>query len=165
LAACATILERKRRSLVNSASRIKPVLWTQGVLLFVLILSVGLVSCQVVEEKVEKGVDKVEEQVVTEAKKLALSQISEGLDKLKDTIQSDEGKGADWASSEIAKIRETLNPVLEKVQQGGFSGLDWVDEELSKLEQKLADPENVDALSTTIDEFIRDLENRLGLSE
>lgn len=150
---------------MNSARRKEPILLTQGVLLVVLILSLGLVSCQVVEEKVQEGAEKVEEQVVTEAKKLALSQVSDGLNKLKDTIQSDEGKGADWASSEIAKIRENLKPILEKVQQSGFSGLDWVDEELSKLEQKLADPENVDALSTTIDEFIRDLETRLDPSE
>lgn len=150
---------------MNSASREKPVLWTQGVLLVVLILSLGLVSCQAVEDKVQEGVDKVEEQVVTETKKLVLSQVREGLNNLKDRIQSDEGKGADWASSEIANIRENLKPILEKVQQRGFNGLDWVDEELSKLEQKLADPENVDALSTTIDEFMRDLENRLGISE
>jgi hypothetical protein len=150
---------------VNLARRKKPVLWTQGVLLVVLILSAGLVACQVVEDKVQEGAEKVEEQVVTEAKRLALSQVREGLNKLKDTIQSDEGKGADWASSEIAKIRENLKPILEKVQQSGFSGLDWVDEELSKLEQKLADPQNVDVLSTAIDEFIRDLETRLDLAE
>jgi hypothetical protein len=150
---------------VNLAIRNKTVLWTLAVLLTALILSLGLASCQVVEDKVQEGAEKVEEQVVTEAKKLALSQVSEGLNKLKETIQSDQGKGADWASSEIAKIRENLKPILEKVQQRGFSGLDWVDEELSKLEQKLADPENVDALSTTIDEFIRDLETRLDLSE
>jgi hypothetical protein len=137
----------------------------QIVLLVLFALSIGLVACDVVEDKVEEGVDKVEEQVVTEAKKLALNQVREGLNKLKDTIQNDEGKGADWASSEVAKIREGLKPVLEKVQESGFAGLDWVDDELLKLEQKLADPENADALNSTIDEFIKNLEARLDLSE
>jgi hypothetical protein len=138
----------------------------QSVLLVVVvILSLSLGACQVVEEKVEEGVEKVEEQVVTEAKKLALNQVRDGLSKLKETIQSDEGKGADWASAEVAKLRENLKPILQRVQDSGFTGLDWVDDELAKLEEKLSDPENTDALSATIDDFIKDLESRLDLSE
>ena len=131
----------KGRFGVRLSSQNKPTRWLQGVLLLILALSVGLVSCQAVEEKVEEGVKKVEDQVVTEAKKLALSQVSDGLNKLKETIQNDEGKGAEWASSEVAKIRENIKPILERVQQSGFTGLDWIEEELHELEQKLADPD------------------------
>ena len=49
--------------------------------------------------------------------------------------------------------------------ESGFTGLEWVDDELSKLEKKLADPENADAINSTIDEFIENLEARLDLSE
>ena len=150
---------------MNFTTRKNATFWASCMLLIVLFLSAGLVSCQAVEEKVEEGAEQVEGKVVTEAKKLALSQVSDGLDKLKEKMQNDEGKDADWARSEVAKIRENLKPVLDKVQQSGFTGLDWVEDELLKLEEKLSDPERVDAVATTIDEFIKDLETRLGVSE
>jgi uncharacterized phage infection (PIP) family protein YhgE len=147
-----------------------------GALVVALILSISLTACQTVEEKVEEGVEKVEEKVeegiekveekvVTEAKKLVWNQVSDGLDKLKDGIRNDEGKRAEWAASEVAKLREGLKTALDSVAGESFHGLDWVDEGLQKLEDKLADQQNPDALVEAIDEFKQELRTRLDVSE
>jgi cell division protein FtsL len=134
-------------------------------LVVALVLSVGLTSCETVEDEVKQGVEKVEEQVVTEAKKLAWSQVSDGLNGLKETLQNDQEKGVDWARSEVAKVRDRLQSVLGTTDDGSVRGLGWVDEELQKLEEKLAEYENSDQVIDAIDEFIRDLEAKLELSE
>ncbi len=145
-----------------------------------LVVGAGLTACEKVEDEVRQGVEhveqqvedelkngveQVEQQVVTELKKLAWRHVSDGLEKLKDTIKSDEKKGVDWARSEVAKVRDGLQTILSKAEGGGLTGLEWLDEELQKLDEKLAEQKNADQVVTAIDEFMENLETKLGVSE
>jgi uncharacterized phage infection (PIP) family protein YhgE len=150
---------------VLSVQHKNPVFLPLVALVVALTLSVSLTSCQNVQDQVQQGVDQVEQQVVTEAKKMVWSYVSDGLNQLKDTIRSNQGKGVDWAQSQVANVREGLKPVLDQAADRGLTGLGWIDEELQKLEQKLAGYENPDQVIQAIDEFIADLKAKLELSE
>lgn len=128
-----------------------------------LMFSVGLAACESVDDEVKQGVEKVEQQIVTEAKKLAWNAVNDELNTLKESLLNDEDKGVDWARDEVAEVRDGLKKALDAAESGGARGLDWIDEELQKLEEKLAGYENADQVIEAIDEFIKDLKTRLEI--
>jgi archaellum component FlaC len=134
-------------------------------LVALLLLSAMLTACESVEDEVRQGVDQVEQQVVTETRKLAWSQVSNGLNGLKETLSNDKDKGVDWARSEVDRIREGLRVIVGEGADGSLENLDWIDEELQKLDDKLAQYENSDQVVEAIDEFMQELEDRLGVSQ